>query len=171
MFFNVDWSRTRAYGLGLNGLYINLRSRERFGIVSPRERESLMNEIAEKLLQTIDPETGLPAISRVYRREDTYEDDGQLGVGPDLIVGYSKGTRSSNESALAEVGSEVLTDNTDAWSGDHCMDHDTVPGILLTNRPLKRPVSELKNLAAAILAEFKIEDFPSKHSKPARGSP
>src|SRR6202021_3679586 len=28
-FSDVDWSRTRAYGLGLNGLYLNLRERKR----------------------------------------------------------------------------------------------------------------------------------------------
>ena len=32
-FSDVDWSRTRAYGLGLNGLYLNIRGREREGIV------------------------------------------------------------------------------------------------------------------------------------------
>jgi predicted AlkP superfamily phosphohydrolase/phosphomutase len=26
---HIDWSKTRAYGLGLNGLYVNLRGRER----------------------------------------------------------------------------------------------------------------------------------------------
>ena len=35
LYLNVDWSRTRAYGLGLNGLYINLAGREERGIVSP----------------------------------------------------------------------------------------------------------------------------------------
>jgi predicted AlkP superfamily phosphohydrolase/phosphomutase len=34
-FENVDWSRTRAYGLGLNGLYLNVRGREAWGIVDP----------------------------------------------------------------------------------------------------------------------------------------
>jgi predicted AlkP superfamily phosphohydrolase/phosphomutase len=59
-------------------------------------------------------------------------------------------------SALGEIGPKVVTDNTSVWSGDHCMDHETVPGILLTNRPPKRPASELKDLAARILAEFGI---------------
>src|SRR5437763_10376304 len=30
---NVDWSQTRAYGIGLNGLYLNLRGRDSSGIV------------------------------------------------------------------------------------------------------------------------------------------
>src|SRR5262249_38399998 len=32
-FANVDWSNTRAYGLGLNGLYVNVKGRERNGVV------------------------------------------------------------------------------------------------------------------------------------------
>ncbi len=32
---NVDWTQTRAYGIGLNGLYLNLRGRESNGIVEP----------------------------------------------------------------------------------------------------------------------------------------
>ena len=49
LYRNVDWSRTRAYGLGLNGLYVNLRGRERDGIVAPEDRLALMEEIADKL--------------------------------------------------------------------------------------------------------------------------
>jgi predicted AlkP superfamily phosphohydrolase/phosphomutase len=161
LFLNVDWARTRAYGLGINGLYINQRGRERSGIVSAAARELLMDEIEKKLLETIDPATGKPAVTRVYQRDDYFQDRGQLEIGPDMIIGYAKMTRGSNESALGEVGREILTDNTEPWSGDHCMDHDTVPGILLTNRELKKPANELKDLAAAILAEFGIDTFPA----------
>jgi predicted AlkP superfamily phosphohydrolase/phosphomutase len=161
LFANVDWPRTRAYGLGLNGLYINLSGRERFGIVPPETRAGLMEEIAERLLRAVDPGTGKRAVTKVYRREEAFRDRGELEIGPDMVVGYAKGMRGSNESALGEIGPKVVTDNTSVWSGDHCMDHETVPGILLTNRPLKRPVSELKDLAAGILAEFGIEGFPS----------
>ena len=161
MFLNVDWSRTRAYGLGLNGLYINLRGRERSGIVSANARELLMEELEARLLETVDPDSGQPAVTRVYRRDDYYQDAGYIDIGPDLIVGYAKGTRCSNESALGKVGRHVLTDNTGPWSGDHCMDHEAVPGILMTNRALKKPAAELKDLAAAILAEFGIDTFPT----------
>jgi len=170
LFMNVDWARTRAYGLGLNGLYINLRGRERSGIVSANARDLLLEEIEAKLLATLDPTTGQPAVTRVYRRDDYYRDRGYLEIGPDVLVGYAKGTRGSNESALGEVGPDVLTDNTEQWSGDHCMDHETVPGILLTNRKLKKPVTELKNLAAAILAEFGIDTFPPASAAPPGAS-
>jgi hypothetical protein len=34
------------------------------------------------------------------------------------------------------------------------MDHEAVPGILLTNRTLRVPVQRIQDLAGAILAEF-----------------
>src|SRR5215216_888588 len=40
----VDWSRTKAYSVGLNSVYLNVAGRERQGIVSSDELESLLNE-------------------------------------------------------------------------------------------------------------------------------
>jgi predicted AlkP superfamily phosphohydrolase/phosphomutase len=159
LFANVDWTRTKIYGLGLNGLYVNLRGREKWGTVNPAERDSLLEEVSRKLLATIDPATGLPAVTKAYRCDRFMEHKEYLDVGPDIIVGYAKGTRGSNQSALGEVPKEVIVDNLDEWSGDHCMDHETVPGILLTNRPLKKRVTSLQNLAAALLEEFGVGGF------------
>jgi len=158
---NVDWSRTKAYGLGLNGLYLNLQGRERFGIVGQAERQKLIDEIAQKLLAEIDPVTEAPAITKMYDRDAFYRDRGHLLEGPDLLVGYAKGTRCSNQSAIGEVPTAVVVDNTERWSGDHCMDHEAVPGILVTSRPLKKQATSLRDLAASILAEFGITEFPT----------
>jgi predicted AlkP superfamily phosphohydrolase/phosphomutase len=160
-FGNVDWRRTRAYALGLNGLYINVKGREKDGVVDPADRESLAAEIAAKLLATIDPATGKPAITKMFRREQVFHLVGDEDLAPDLIVGYAKGTRGSDESALGALTPTVIVDNTDAWSGDHCMDPDAVPGILLTSRPLRKPAPSLQTLAAAILAEFGVDSFPT----------
>lgn len=156
----IDWRRTRAYGIGLNGLYINVRGREVHGIVPTEQRDALMAEIAEKLLKVIDPATGSPAVTKVFRREQVYRVQGHEHIAPDLIVGYAKGTRGSDESALGDLTMDVLVDNRNPWSGDHCMDPDAVPGILLTSRALRKPAASLQSLAAAILAELGIEDFP-----------
>ena len=163
LFNGVDWTRTRAYGLGLNGLYLNLRGREAGGVVDAAQREALLAKMTGELLQTIDPATGLPAISRVFRREQAYSAAGHDDLSPDLVMGYAKGTRVSDASALGELAPAVFTDNTGAWSGDHCMDPDAVPGILLTSRPLKRPAPTLQTLAAALLAEYGIEGFPKRN--------
>ena len=159
-FANVDWARTRAYALGLNGLYLNLKGRERSGIVDPAERDALLTEISNKLLQTIDPQTAAPAITKVYRREQVYTSAGHDDIAPDLVIGYAKGTRGSDESALGGMPPDIIVNNTDPWNGDHCMDHETVPGILLTSRALKKPAPSLQALAAAILAEYGIDTFP-----------
>jgi hypothetical protein len=161
-FANVDWSRTRAYGLGINGLYVNLRGRERHGSVSPSEREAVMDEIAEKLLATVDPATGTPAVTKVFKREEAYRDRGHLEIGPDIVVGYAEGWRCADSSGLGGVAREVFSDNDGWWSGDHLMDPEAVPGILLTSRPLVHPAPALKDLAGALLAEFDIEEFPAR---------
>ena len=98
LFINVDWTQTQAYGAGINGLYINVRGRERNGIVAPERREAVMEAIAKDLLAEIDPETGMPAVTRVYKREEFYEDRGEIEIGPDISVGYAKGTRCSGHS-------------------------------------------------------------------------
>jgi predicted AlkP superfamily phosphohydrolase/phosphomutase len=129
--------------------------------VDPGQREALAKEIGDRLLQVVDPKTGQRAVTKVQRREE-YHDRGHLDIGPDLIVGYAKGTRTSDESALGRLMPEVITDNHEEWNGDHCMDPDAVPGILFTSRPLKKPAAKLDELAAAILAEFGVDGFPKR---------
>jgi hypothetical protein len=120
-----------------------------------------MDEIAAKLLATVDPATGAPALTKVYAREDVYQDLGQLEIGPDLQMGYAKGTRGSGKGALGDIEPEVLRDNLDDWTGDHIMDHESVPGVLLASRALAKPAPSLESLAAALLAELGVQGgFP-----------
>ncbi|HJS73381.1 MAG TPA: alkaline phosphatase family protein [Vicinamibacteria bacterium] len=158
LFVNVDWQKTRAYGVGFNSLYLNLKGREKNGIVPPEERQALIQEISADLLAEIDPKTGGPVVTAVYLRDETYKDRGELEIGPDIVVGTAKGTRVSGHSALGAVGKEALTDNVDEWSGDHLMDYKAVPGVLLTSRPLAKPAARLRDLAQSVLAEFGIDE-------------
>jgi hypothetical protein len=119
-------------------------------------------EIAARLVEIVDPSTGVNPIRRVFRREAAHSSAGAEDIAPDLIIGYEMGVRGSDESALGAVPHEVLVDNLSAWSGDHCVDPDVVPGVLLTSRALKRPVSSLVMLAGALVAEFGIDDFPGQ---------
>jgi len=128
-FMNTDWNFTRAYSLGFNGLYINQAGREGYGIVSPGpEKEALLEELAEKLVQVRDPETGLQVISHVYRTDKVYQGEA-MKYAPDLIIGYNWGYRASNETALGSFPRELFRDNTDKWSGDHCMDYVWIPPL------------------------------------------
>ena len=159
-FGNVDWTKTRAYALGLNGLYINVKGREGSGIVAPADRAALSRELAAKLLTVVDPWTNQPAITKMFQREEAYQLRGTEDIAPDLIVGYAKGMRGSDESALGGLPREVIVDNTDQWNGDHCMDPDAVPGVLFTSRALSKQAPNLQSLASAIVAEFGVQDFP-----------
>jgi len=161
-FQNVDWSRTQAYALGLNSLYINVRGREGVGSVPRGQRDMILDEIARGLLRYVDPKTGERAIANVYRSDEVYQDRGYLDISPDLIIGFARGVRGSDESALGQLSAEVMSDNTSKWSGDHMADREIIPGILFANRPLQRHVTSLKDLAAAVLAEFGIEGFPPR---------
>ena len=166
---NVDWERTRAYGIGFSGLYVNLRGRERDGMVTAAERLDLVQELKRELLAVVDPETGEQVVTEVHLRDD-YAYQQQSAIGPDLIVGYAKGYRGATESASGEVTGTVFTDNESAWSGDHMMDHRVVPGVLLTSRPLGRPARGITELAASILAEYGLEQFPPAPGGAAAGS-
>ena len=152
----VDWGATRAYGLGLNGLYLNLRGRERGGVVAPgQEATRLGREIADKLGAVTDPRSGRPAVQRVYVADTVYSGSARA-LAPDLIVGYARDYRVSWESVLGKLSDDVFADNTDKWSGDHSMAAEAVPGVLLSNRKVKASQPTLADLAPTVLAEFGI---------------
>jgi len=151
-----DWSGTRAYGLGFTGLYLNLAGREKYGCVSMEERDQLLEELRKKLVEVRDPETGKQVITRVLRADRVYTGN-QTSKGPDLVVCYNRGYRASWESVLGLFSDRVLADNTDEWSGDHLMDPELVPGILLTNRPIRVAAPSLADLAPTILQEFGVK--------------
>ena len=59
----VDWSRTKAFALGLTGLFINRKGREKCGIVEEGlEYQKLVQEIADKLGKRNAEETLLKTI-------------------------------------------------------------------------------------------------------------
>jgi predicted AlkP superfamily phosphohydrolase/phosphomutase len=154
-FANVDWSQTRAYGLGLNGLYINLSGREKNGIVAAGAADSLMHEIRSKLLGVKDPKTTLPIITRIDLASEAYQ--GPLSrSGPDMLVGYNRGYRAGWKTILGAFPEDEIEDNANPWSGDHCMDYTLVPGVLLSNRKIAADAPALTDIAPTILSEFGI---------------
>jgi predicted AlkP superfamily phosphohydrolase/phosphomutase len=158
-FSDVDWGRTRAYGLGLNGLYVNVRGREREGIVNPEQAAALLREIRQKLLEVRDPkansEDDAQVITRIDLASEVYQGP-YARSGPDALVGYNRGYRAGWKTILGAFPADVLEDNTNAWSGDHCMDFTKVPGVLLSNRKIDAQTPALTDIAPTILAEFGI---------------
>ena len=53
---------------------------------------------------------------------------------PDLLVNFWPGFRVSWQSAVGACANALMEDNTRRWSGDHIIDPDAVPGILLMNQ-------------------------------------
>lgn len=150
---NVDWSRTKAYAMGLGEIYVNLKGREGQGIVSPgAEYEALRKEIAERLLTLVDPVTGKKPVAAVYTREEAYGSF-DADVIPDLFVTNNDGYRISWQGSLGVVTPEVFAENKQVWSGDHCsVDPGQVPGILFVNRriaPDRKP--RIADVPATIL--------------------
>ncbi len=150
---DVDWRRTVAYGLGVNGLYLNLKGRERDGVVEPGEQqETLLAELASQLEAVRDAD-GQPVIRRVHRADKVYR-GGATALAPDLIVGYRRGYRASWATCLGDLTDQVLLDNDSAWSADHCADAAEVPGVLFSNRPISATAPALVDLAPTILASY-----------------
>lgn len=150
---DVDWSRTAAYGLGINGLYLNLKGRERDGMVEPGdEQEALLTELASRL-ETVTDFNGQQVIRKVYRADQIYS-GGATALAPDLIVGYRRGYRASWATCLGDITDDVLLNNDSAWSADHCADALEVPGVLFCNRPFRSKNPSLVDLAPSILDEF-----------------
>lgn len=134
---NVDWSKTRAYAMGLGEVYVNLKGREAQGIVEPgAEYDALKNELKERLVAMVDPETGERPVSRVVSREEAYSKFDPNMI-PDLFVMNSDGYRVSWQTSLGGVPKEIFETNDAVWSGDHCsVDPEIVKGIFFTNRKL-----------------------------------
>jgi predicted AlkP superfamily phosphohydrolase/phosphomutase len=143
---NVDWSKTKAYAMGLGDIYINVKGREGKGIVAPgAEYEAVREEIKRKLATLVDPKTGGRAVSRIFTREEAYGSF-DADVIPDLFVTNTAGTRIGWQGSLGVVTKEMFEDNAQIWSGDHCsLDPAVVPGILFANRPL--PKGKLPGIA------------------------
>lgn len=155
----IDWSATRAFAIGLNSLYLNVRGRERYGIVDPAKRKTLAREIAERLHAWRDSETGNAVVTHAALREDVY-DGPHVEEAPDIIVGYARNYRASWATTSGEVPRGLIFDNREEWSGDHCMDARAVPGVLLSSRPLTADSPDLRDLTVSILSIFGIGKHP-----------
>jgi predicted AlkP superfamily phosphohydrolase/phosphomutase len=149
----VDWSQTVAYGLGINGLYLNLKGRERDGIVEPGEQqEALLAELTERL-EAVTDSNEQRVVRAVYRADKVYSGNA-TELAPDLIVGYSRGYRASWATCLGDLTEDVLLDNDSAWSADHCADALEVPGVLFSNRDIRASSPRLVDVAPSILSAF-----------------
>jgi predicted AlkP superfamily phosphohydrolase/phosphomutase len=154
LFADVDWSRSRAYALGLNGLFVNLSGREGQGMVSPEQREALLAELSQALAEWRDAD-GSVVVQHSYLGSELYA-GAHNADAPDLVLGYAPGFRASWQTTLGAVPKAEIEDNLQFWSGDHCIDPLAVPGVLFTTFAPQQPVADI-----AAMAHFVIENTPN----------
>ncbi len=144
LFTDVDWSKSKAYALGMNGIFINRIGRESLGIVDKQEAIAIKNELLEKLSNIIDPRNSKPIITRTYDGKQVYKGL-QTADAPDIVVGYAPSYRASWETVLGAVPKELIYDNNTKWSGDHAIDPSHVPGILFTSFKPKENIKSIQD--------------------------
>lgn len=154
----VDWSRTRAFAHPAENqgyVRLNLRGRERDGIVAPEDAKDLLEDIAAGLSTFTDLD-GAPAVHSVQRVADLFGTGDRAHQLPDLIVRWVDtpatrvlGVRSPRYGSVLRhgVGSGRSGNHTegDAWAL-------VVPGAAQAVEPARRPRLEDVAATAAALA-------------------
>jgi predicted AlkP superfamily phosphohydrolase/phosphomutase len=164
---NVDWSRTKAYAMGLGQVFINLKGREGQGAVDPSDYHAVVDDLAAKLRTMTDPRNGAPIVRNVYKRDDIYSGE-FVKDAPDLQVGMYDGYRVSWQTTLGgSPPGEIVYANMRKWSGDHCgFDYQTIPGLLITNRKLVVDDPRIIDIAPTVLKYFGIAVPKQMDGKP-----
>jgi predicted AlkP superfamily phosphohydrolase/phosphomutase len=153
---NVDWSRTKAYAMGLGQVYVNLKGREGHGIVSDgAESRALQDELAARLMTMKDPKTGARMVDAVYKRDDIYT-GAFVSNASELQVGLADGYRVSWQSTLGGSPPGIVYPNMKKWSGDHgSYDYKSTPGTLISNQPVAAgSATSIMDIAPTVLKYF-----------------
>jgi predicted AlkP superfamily phosphohydrolase/phosphomutase len=171
-FPNVDWSRSKAYSLGLGGIFINVKGREGQGAVQPgRQYEVVRSEIMAKIREFRDPDNGAPVIQGVYRREDIFKGP-QLESAPDLQLSFYDGYRTSWQTALGAVPESIVVANLKKWSGDHCAsDSSDTQGIFFSNRRVEGRDHSIIDIAPTVLRLLGLPVPPEMDGHPISFAP
>jgi predicted AlkP superfamily phosphohydrolase/phosphomutase len=167
LFANVDWSRTKAYAMGLGSIYVNLVGREREGSVMPGpEYAEVVRQIKEGLESLVDPVTGERPVARVWTRDEMYTGYDPNTI-PDLRAANALNYRVSWQTSLGGVPPELVEDNLKPWSGDHCStDPSLVKGILFCNRKINRPDPSMVDLMPTVLKALGVDVPADVDGKP-----
>jgi predicted AlkP superfamily phosphohydrolase/phosphomutase len=154
---DVEWSGTKAYCLGLTGMFLNLKGREQEGTVEPgAQAAALKAEIIRKLTGLGDEAKREVGIREAFDTSALYSGP-YLENAPDLLIGYNAGYRTSWDCATGVVAGPIFEDNIKAWSGDHCIDPRLVPGVLFCSRKIDAEEPHIVDLAPTALRLFGIE--------------
>jgi predicted AlkP superfamily phosphohydrolase/phosphomutase len=153
---NVDWTRTKAYAMGLGQIYVNLKGREGHGAVSPADSDAVQNALAGRLLTMTDPGSGARMVDAVYKRDDIYKGP-FLNNASELQIGLADGYRVSWQSTLGGSPPGLVYPNMKKWSGDHgSYDYKQTAGLLISSRPLADDRTDIMDIAPTVLKYFGV---------------
>lgn len=165
----VDWSKTKAYSIGIGTIYLNLEGREPEGCVKPADYDKVCDELIAKMLAYRNPNADSTNDPQVFKgawkrsdylagpfATDLYDPKGRCSEGAaDLQVGFNFGYRVGWGTAMGDRSKDaVVFPNKNRWSGDHTSVHPhLVRGIFFTNRKVAPGAApHLQDLAPTILA-------------------
>lgn len=105
----IDWSKTKAVIQREGHLYINLKGRDPEGIVDPKDKYELEEQIMTDLYSLKSPETGHRIVSVALRNKDAV----LLGQGGphagDILVWHAEGYNYDHEDCLSTTWGESDT--------------------------------------------------------------
>lgn len=106
----IDWSKTRAVQVRENHIYLNIKGRNKYGIVDPEDKYELEEQLMTDLYGYKDPETGKRVVALALRNKDAY----LLGLGG------------------PECG-DIILFNAEGYNYDHCDSLSTTYGYANTS--------------------------------------
>lgn len=155
-FSDINWQKTKAYAIGLNSLYLNLEGREGQGIVKIEEQDTLISEIANGLKSWVNEDEKV--VAQALSRSEGIE--GPLAAyGPDMLIGYERGFRASQETGLGNWKRVSIEKNEDHWASDHCMYAAAVPGVIFANHQI---LNNFSNPSYRVIPAMTIGSAPDQ---------
>ena len=149
-----DWSKTVAWAWGgyYSRVFLNVKGREKTGIIDPRDYER-ERDILIKKMQAIPDHNGRPLPHKIYKPEELYEII--RGDAPDLMVYFD----DLNWRSAGTVGYDSMyLDENDTGPDDAVHDYH---GIFIINDPEKKigkniGTKKIEDIAPTILNVFGI---------------
>jgi predicted AlkP superfamily phosphohydrolase/phosphomutase len=161
----VDWSKTRAYAVGFNGIILNRIGREAQGIVTPAQIDPLLEEMRDKLRSLSD--NGVPVLTSIKKATEVFHGDA-LADAPDLQLGFNLGYGGSDSAAIGSItGRPIIEDNDTRWSGSHLMDPELVRGTIIVRSGAKLSKDPtLEDITATLYSRFGVVSSTPIDGKP-----
>ena len=133
-FQGTDWAKTKAFAIPgeTQGLVrLNLRGRERDGIVDPADAPALLDEIEAGLATFADPD-GAPAVASCVRPPERWPAGARVDQLPDLLVRWRRTVADGIHSLSSpQFGTVIRPGVGTGWPGNHC---DEAWALLLPGR-------------------------------------